>query len=66
MDVTSLINNIRDSQYFEVIIELEEPLQFNGVVPFDVLIIDNTATFKVLASTQEDAENKVYHWLWSN
>lgn len=66
MDVTALINNIRDSQYFEVMIELEEPLHFNGVVPFDVSIIDNTATFKVLASTQEDAENKVYHWLWNN
>ena len=66
MDIKDLINNIKYYKFFEVIIELEEPLQFNGIIPFDTLINDNTATFKVLASTQEDAENKVYHWLWDN
>lgn len=66
MDIKDLINDIKDYKFFEVIIELEEPLQFNGIIPFDTLINDNTATFKVLASTQEDAENKVYHWLWDN
>jgi hypothetical protein len=64
MDVKDIIDRVKDMQYFTVSLDLDEPLNFNGVVPFDTMIVDNIATFKVLASSYEEAENKVFTFLW--
>ena len=62
-DVNKLLNNIKNSQYFNVTLDLYQPIPFNGVVPFDIKIKGDIATFKVLAEDYEQAERKVYDFL---
>jgi hypothetical protein len=50
-------------QYFDVVVELSEPLEFKGVIPFDLTIADGVATFKVLASDLGEARQKVHEFL---
>ena len=64
--IKSILDKIIEMKYFDVIIDLEEPLGFNGVIPFDVFIDNDVATFKVLAQSYEDAEQKVFKFLWQN
>ena len=66
MDVTTLINKIKGMEYYWVRLEITEPIQFNGVVPFDVTITENFAVFKVLAHSYEEAEEKVFKFMWSS
>lgn len=62
-DVKSMLQTIRDKQFFDVTITLDGPLEFKGVVPFDISIVDNVATFKVLASTYEEATERVHNYM---
>ena len=61
-----MLDNIKGMDYFTVTIQLNEPIQFNGVVPFDMSINkDLLAKFKVLASNKDDAMTKVMEYLLS-
>jgi hypothetical protein len=62
-EVNNLINKIKNSQYFNVTLDLYQPIPFNGVVPFDIKIKGDIATFKVLAEDYDQAERKVYDYL---
>ena len=63
-DVKGLLDNIKSMQYFEVTIELHEPLAFNGgKIPFDINIVGDMATFNVLAESYADAEQKVWEYI---
>jgi hypothetical protein len=62
--IKSILDKIKEMVYFDIVIDLEEPLHFNGVLPFDVFINDNVATFRVLAHSHEEAEHKVFKFLW--
>ena len=62
-EINNLINKIKNSQYFNVTLDLYQPIPFNGVVPFDIKIKGDIATFKVLAEDYEQAEQKVYDYL---
>jgi hypothetical protein len=61
--VKDLLNSISKMEYHEITVELYEPLEFRGVVPFDMTIVGDIATFKVLASSFEDANDKVQTFL---
>lgn len=63
IDVKQLLNGIGQMQYFDVVVELSEPLEFKGVIPFDLTIADGIATFKVLASDLGEARQKVQEFL---
>jgi hypothetical protein len=60
---SALINRAKNLKKFDVHYFITEPIQFDGVVPFDISIKDNLATFKVLATTKEEAKTKVDVWL---
>lgn len=62
-DIKSMLQNIRDKQFFEVVVTLDGPIEFRGVIPFDMTIVDDVATFKVLASTYEEAADKVHRFI---
>lgn len=59
----ALINRAKGLKEFEVYCYLDEPIRFDGAVPFDISIKENVATFKVLASNKEEAKVKVDEWL---
>lgn len=63
IDVKQLLSGIGQMQYFDVVVELSEPLEFKGVIPFDLTIADGVATFKVLASDLGEARQKVHEFL---
>ena len=62
-DVKQLLNSISNMEYYEITVELYEPLEFKGVVPFDINIVGDMATFKVLASSHEEANQKIQNFL---
>lgn len=57
--VNEIINRVKRLQVFEVCATLPECFAFNGRIPFDMQIEDNTATVQVYAETIEEAQNKV-------
>lgn len=63
VDVKSLLDTIKSKRYFEIVVELTEPLRFKGVVPFDLKIEGTTATFNVLAESEVVAESMVFKYL---
>ena len=66
MEIKQILDNIKGMDYFTVTIQLNAPLQFNGVVPFDMSINkDHLAKFKVLARNKDDAMTKVMEYLLS-
>ena len=62
-EINKLLNNIKNYQYFNVTLDLYQPIPFNGVVPFDIKIKGDIATFKVLAEDYDQAERKVFDYL---
>ena len=62
-EINKLLNNIKNSQYFNVTLDLYQPIPFNGVVPYDIKIKGDIATFKVLAEDYDQAERKVFDYL---
>ena len=63
VDVTKILDKIKNLEYYDVTIELYQPIPFNGVVPFDINIKGDIATFKVLAEDYVQAEEKVMDFL---
>lgn len=65
-DVAQLLDKIKNMKEYVVIREMPEMFVFGGVVPFNMSVRGNQATFKVLAASLEDAEEKVDAYLSSN
>lgn len=63
IDITKILNRIKNLEYYNVTLELYEPIPFNGVVPFDINIKGDVATFKVLAEDYVQAETMVMDFL---
>jgi hypothetical protein len=64
VDMTQdLINRAKNLQRFEVVRELENGIDFNGAVPFDISGAGNYFQFFTYAVTQEEAEAQVDTWL---
>jgi hypothetical protein len=59
-----VMNRLMSLNEFEVKRMLGEPLQFTGGrIPFDIRANQECIWFKVLAVSQQEAENKVDAWL---
>lgn len=63
-DVKSIINRIKQLTYHEVVVELYEPIHFNGTIPFDLEITGNVVVAQVLADSYEEAEQKLLTFLF--
>jgi len=63
-DVKLLMNRIKQLTYHEVAVELYEPVQFNGTIPFDLEITGNMVVAQVLANSYEEAEQKLLTFLF--
>lgn len=62
-EVIDLLNRIKNSKFYDIDISLEAPFKLPNNVPFEVLINDGTAKFRVLASSELEAHNKVFDYL---
>jgi CO dehydrogenase nickel-insertion accessory protein CooC1 len=60
---TALINRARNMQEFTVTTEVPENFRFNGVVPFDINIVDDELRAKVLAVDFNEAVAQLDKWL---
>jgi hypothetical protein len=60
---TALINRARNMQEFTVTTEVPENFRFNGVVPFDINIVDDELRAKVLAVDFDEAVAQLDNWL---
>jgi hypothetical protein len=59
-----VMNRMMSLKEFEVKRMLDEPLRFvGGAIPFDIRANQECVWFKVLAVSQQEAENKVDAWL---
>ena len=63
-DVLKLLNRIKNLQEFQVTLEMPDEFMFNGQIPWDLKVVDRTVTVKLLAETQEDADNKVFEYFY--
>jgi len=63
-DIKMLMNRIKQLSYYEVAVELYEPIQFNGTIPFDLEISGNMVVAQVLAESYEEAEQKLLTFLF--
>ena len=63
-DIKSIINRIKQLTYYEVVVELYEPIQFNGTIPFDLEISGNIVVAQVLADSYHEAEQKLLTFLF--
>ena len=63
-DIKSIINRIKQLTYYEVAVELYEPIQFNGIIPFDLEISGNIVVAQVLAESYDEAERKLLTFLF--
>lgn len=63
-DIKSIINRLKTLTYHEVAVELYEPIQFNGTIPFDLEISGNMVVAQVLANSYEEAEQKLLTFLF--
>jgi hypothetical protein len=62
-EVINILNKIKNSKFYEIDISMEAPFKIKDNVPFEVLINDGVAKFKVLASNELEAHNKVFDYL---
>jgi len=62
-EIINLFDKIKNSKFYEIDISLEAPFKMCGNIPFEILINDGIARFKVLASNELEAHNKVFDYL---
>jgi len=60
---TALINRAKNMQEFTVITEVPEDFRFNGVVPFDINIVEDELRAKVFAVDFNEAVAQLDKWL---
>lgn len=66
-EANNLINRVKNLKTFEVKRMLDEPLEFRGgPIPFDIRANQECAWFKVIALSQQEAEQMVDQWLQGN
>lgn len=62
--IENLMQRLKSLQEFTVETEIPENFEMNGRVPFDMKIVENKAFVKVYAVDYEEAQNKVYEYLF--
>lgn len=58
-----LINRAKNLVEFTVVTEVPDNFRFNGVVPFDMNIVDDEIQAKVFAETFDEAAQQLDNWL---
>jgi hypothetical protein len=58
-----LINRAKNLQEFTICVNVPDDFRLNGVVPFDMQIIDGEIEAKVWAVEFEEAVNRLDEWL---
>lgn len=61
--IGSVLDRIKNLKVFDVEVDIPEDFYFSGVIPFDATISQNKGIFKVYASSQEEATEKVNSYL---
>ena len=64
MNILTVLDRIKALQEFEVKTSLPEDFRFNGRVPFDMEIVGDEVTIKVLALTLDEAMMRVDSFLF--
>lgn len=64
--IDTILDRIKNLKVFDVEVDIPEGFYFSGVIPFDATISQNKGIFKVYASTQEEADEKVNSYLTRN
>jgi hypothetical protein len=64
--IESVLDRIKNLKVFDVEVDIPEGFFFSGVIPFDATISQNKGVFKVYASTQEEANERVNSYLTRN
>ena len=62
-DMDQLFKRIKNLKQFTVEIDVPEEMNLSGKFPFDVVIKDNKAYFKVYAESQQEADSQVQKFL---
>ena len=62
-DMKALFNRIKSLKPFTVEIDAEKTMSFSGKFPFDTMIKDGKAFFRVYAISQEEADSQVQKFL---
>jgi len=62
-NVIDIIDRIKKSQFYEIDVSFAYPYKLPKNVPFEVLINDGEAKFKVLAPSEEEAYMRVFDYL---
>jgi hypothetical protein len=57
------ITRAKNLQEFTVCVDVPDDFKFNGVVPFDMNIVDNEIEAKVWAVDFEEAVNRLDEWI---
>jgi len=57
------INRAKNLQEFTVCVDAPDDFKFNGVVPFDMNIVNNEIEAKVWAVDFEEAVNRLDEWI---
>jgi len=60
---TALINRAKNMQEFTVTTEVPEDFRFNGVIPFDINIVEDEIRAKVFAVDFDEAVAQLDKWL---
>ena len=66
MNILTVMDRIKALQEFEIKTTLPENFRFKGRVPFDIHIVDNEATIKVLALNLEEAMMRVNSFIFED
>ena len=61
--INDLMDRLKKLKEFTVAVDIPDGLTFNGVIPFDTRIEGTKGIFKVLAISQEEADEKVFEFL---
>ena len=62
-DMKALFNRIKNLKQFTVEVAAPDELSFSGKFPFDTVIKDGKAYFRVYAATHEEADTQVQKFL---
>lgn len=61
--IEEIMERIKKLNEYEVTREMPEEFAFNGTIPFDIKIKNGIGTFKVIAVSMNEAEERVSKYL---
>ena len=63
--IKSIMDRIKSLQEFNIVRAVPENFEFNGTVPFDMVINEGTMSIKIYAASLDEANTKVDEYLQS-